>query len=191
MQAFNGSVYVNNTLDVQHTPLYDTVVIAANTSLSILTSSLFTNVGPQSGKTLALTNLTQSGRLMAPEAFSIQGFLFGWSEDILRIDIQTILNQFCFEFYLGQKVYNRAPLKFYNTGSGLFGFSDKSNESVYTNGVPGKNAKHVLALPIVIDNQGSFYGQLNGNAYTLSNTSGSTGITFQMILDGYYARGVQ
>ncbi len=63
VDAFNSQVYIANTMDVQHTPLYDTVTIAASNPLSVLTSALFTNVGASSGKTLALTNLTQSQKL--------------------------------------------------------------------------------------------------------------------------------
>jgi hypothetical protein len=42
---------------------------------------------------------------------------------------------------------------------------------------------------VVLENQMSFYGDLQGNQYTL-NSSGS-GIFYQMGLRGLYARGVQ
>src|SRR5260370_41607051 len=76
VDAFNSEIYVNNRMDVQHTPLYDTVQFAAGATVSQLTSALYTNVGPASGKTLALTNVTQQQKLPAPEAFSIFGFRF-------------------------------------------------------------------------------------------------------------------
>jgi len=192
VDAFNSEIYVNNRMDVQHTPLYDTVVFAAGATVSQLTSALFTNVGPASGKTLALTNVTQQQKLAAPEAFSIFGFRFRFSEDILRADIQTILNTFAVEFYLGQKVYQRAPIWYMTAGGGLYAFTTRTAESSYSNGLPSREAMHKLAIPIVVENQMTFFGQLVGNPYILTAaTSGGTGFTMQLLLDGLYARGVQ
>lgn len=189
LDSFNSEVYVSNRMDVQHTPLYDTVTIAAGSVLSVLTSALFTNVGPSSGKTLALTNLTQSQKLAAPEAFSIYGFRFRYSENISLLDIYNILNGFCFEFYLGQKVYQRGPIWYFNAGGGIYATLTNAATSIMNNGNPGRSEMHKLAINVVIENQMTFYGQLNGNNYTLN--AGGTGITFQMLLDGLYARGVQ
>jgi len=190
--AFNSEVYVSNRMDVQHTPLYDTVTINAAGTLSVLTSALFSNVGPQSNKTLAQTNLTQSQKLAAPEAFSIFGFRFHWLESVILADLETVTNGFCFEFYLGQKVYQRGPLWYYNAGGGIAGYFTNSQTSVFTNGTPGRSEMHKLAISVVIENQMTFYGQLNGTTVTLTTAAnGGTGMTFQMVLDGLYARGVQ
>lgn len=198
VDAFNSQVYVSNTMDVQHTPLYDTVTIAAGNPLSVLTSALFTNVGPASGKTLALTNLTQSQKLAAPEAFSVFGFRFRYSENISLLDLYNILNGFCFEFFLGQKCYQRGPIWYYNAGGGVFGTNNQSflsgtananTGTILNNGLPGRDSMHKLAISVVIENQMTFVGQLNGNNYTVN--SGGNGFTFQMCLDGLYARGVQ
>lgn len=198
VDAFNSQVYVDNKMDVQHTPLYDTVTIAAGNSLSVLTSALFTNVGASSGKTLALTNLTQSQKLAAPEAFSIFGFRFRYSENISLLDLYNILNGFCLEFYLGQKAYQRGPLWYYNAGGGVWGTNNQSfanstananTGTILNNGMPGRSEMHKLAISVVIENQMTFYGQLQGNTYTV-NANGN-GFTFQLLLDGLYARGVQ
>ena len=192
VDAFNSEVYVNNRMDVQHTPLYDTVVYAAAAQITLNNSQFFTNVGSASGKTLALTNVTQSQKLAAPEAFSIFGFRYRWSEDVLLADLLTILNGFCLEFYLGQKYYQRGPLWYYSAGGGIFGNMGSSGDTVYTNGVPGRDSMHKLAIPVVIENQMTFYAQLNGNNYTLTaSSSDGTGYTQQLLLDGLYARGVQ
>jgi hypothetical protein len=52
---------------------------------------------------------------------------------------------------------------------------------------------HELALNIVIDNQASFFGQMNvPSTITLTaGGSGGTGLVSQLLLDGLYARGVQ
>jgi hypothetical protein len=192
LDAFNSEVYVSNRMDVQHTPIYDTVTIAHNTALSVLTSALFTNVGPASAKTLAATNMSQSQRLPAPEAFSIFGLRYRWNENILLLDLLAVLNGFCLEFYLGQKVYQRAPLWYFSAGGGPQAMFTLTATSVYTNGVPSREAMHKLAIPVVIENQMVFYAQLQGTTITATiNTSGGTGIVCQLLLDGLYARGVQ
>jgi hypothetical protein len=190
--SFNSQVYNPNTMDVQNTPLYDTVTITAGNPVNILTTALFTNVGAASNKTLANTNLQQSQKLAAPEAFSIFGFRFRTSENLSIADIYGIYNGFCFEFYLGQKAYQRGPLWYYNAGGGIAGFFTLTQTSIFTNGTPGRSEMHKLAISVVIENQMTFYGQLNGTQYTLTAAAaGGTGLTFQMVLDGLYARGVQ
>lgn len=189
LESFNSQTYVDNRMDIQDTPLYDTVVLAAAASITPLTSVLFTNVGPQSGKTQALTNMATPQKLNAPEAFAIFGFRFRYSENISLLDIYNVLNGFCFEFWMGQKNYQRGPIWSYNAGGGIYGVANQSNTSILNNGMPGRSDMHRLGINVVIENQMSFYGLLNGNALVL-NANG-TGITFQMLLAGLYARGVQ
>jgi hypothetical protein len=192
VDAFNSEVYVANKMDVQHTPIYDTVVFAAGATINDTTSAFFTNVGPASGKTLAQSNMRQGNRLPAPEAFSVFGFRFRWSENILLADLIAILNGFALEFSLGQKVYNRGPLWYFSAGGGIDGFSTRTDSSVYTNGLPSREAMHKLAIPIVIENQMEFSARLVGSPITLAAAgAGGTGATIQLLLDGLYARGVQ
>ena len=192
VDAFQSEVYVNNRMDVQHTPLYDTVVYAAAATITLNNSQFFTNVGSASGKTLALTNVTQAQKLPAPEAFSVFGLRYRWSEDVLLADLLSILNGFCLEFHLGQKYYQRGPLWYYSAGGGIFASVTTAATTVFTNGMPGRDAMHKLAIPVVIENQMTFYAQLNGNNYVLTAASDDgTGFTQQLLLDGLYARGVQ
>jgi hypothetical protein len=198
VDAFNSEIYVANRMDVQHTPIYDTITLNAGSAVSNLTTAFFTNVGAQSNKTLAATNMTQSQRLPAPEAFSIFGFRLRWSENIYSVDLLNILNGFALEFYLGQKVYQRAPLWYFGAGGGIAGFNYAAytattvGSNILTNGVPVRESMHKLAIPIVIENQMTFYAQLVGTSQNLAtSTAGSTGLTLQLLLDGFYARGVQ
>lgn len=185
---FNGTTFQPNAMDVQHEPLYDTVTTAVGVTIANLTQ-FFTNPGT---KTLNQTNVTTAKRLDAPEAFAVMAIKFRWLESALLADVINILNNFALEFWIGQKYYNRAPLWFYNSGGGVFGLTTISATSAYTNGVPGRNAAHELAINIVIDNQASFYGQLVGVATAMTAAaSGGTGTTLQMLLDGLHARGVQ
>jgi hypothetical protein len=185
---FNGTTYQANAMDVQHEPLYDTLITAAGANIVNL-SQFFTS---PSGKTLAQTNVTTAKKLDAPEAFTVMGINFRWLESILLADLINILNNFALEFWIGQKYYNRAPLWFYVSGGGITGLTNVSSTSAYTNGMPGKHARHELAINIVIDNQASFFGQLVGTQTALTVTgSGGTGATLIMLLDGLHARGVQ
>jgi hypothetical protein len=187
--AFNSETYDPLKMDVQDTPLYDTVTLAAGGSVSVLTTQFF---GSPAGKTIAQTNLTQIQKLPAPEAFSIFAFRFKWLESIILADLLTITNNFCLEFFLGQKCYQRGPLWIYNAGGGISGFFTNSQTSVFTNGMPGRNEMHKLAISLVIENQMQFFGQLNGTTQTLTAAvSGGTGATLQLVLSGLYARGVQ
>jgi hypothetical protein len=204
LDAFNSEVYVSNRMDVQHTPIYDTVRVAVATNVTAINTSFFTNVGPASAKTLAQTNMSQASRLPAPEAFAIFGFRLRWNEDILAADLASLLGNglgvggavtaggMCLEFSLGQKVYQRAPLWYFASGGGVNGFTTRTAESSYTNGIASREAMHKLAIPIVIENQMTFEAHLTGTAFaTTAAAAGGTGVTLTLLLDGLYARGVQ
>jgi hypothetical protein len=197
-EAFQSETYVNNRMDVQHTPIYDTTTFTAgagsNPTINETTSAFFVNVGAQSGKNYAQTNMDQSVKLTAPEAFSIMALRFRWSEDILRADLTAIINGFALQFFLGKKYYQRAPIWYFGAGGGIFGTTTRTAESIYVNGLPSREAMHKLAIPIVIENQMTFYANLSGNALTMTtvaSNAAATGATLQLLLDGLYARGVQ
>lgn len=192
VDSFNSEVYVSNRMDVQHTPLYDTVTLAAAGTISSLTTAFFTNVGPSSNKTVAQTNMTQQNRLAAPEAFSILSMRFRVGENILAADFTTIINGFALRFFLGQKIYNQAPIWYYSAGGGIYATTNITDAAWYTNGVPTRESMHKLAIPMVIENQMNFSGNLEGNSTTLAaGAAGGTGAVLQYLLDGLYARGVQ
>ena len=192
-QQFNGTTYQPNAMDVQHEPLYDTITFAAAAVISNLTQ-FFTS---PSGKTLAQTNVTTAKRLDAPEAFAVMGIRFRVQEDILLADFIALMggvNGYVLEFWIGQKEYNRGPLWFYNAGGGVSGLSTVAAASAYTNGRTARPDSGALGVNIVIDNQASFFGQLVSCPTPLTltaSTSGGTGATVQMLLDGLHARGVQ
>ena len=196
LDAFQSQVYVQGQVDVQHEPLYDTITLAAGAQVTELSTAFFTNVGPASGKTLAQTNLTQARRLLAPEAFSIFAIRLAWEENIVLADILAILWGFAFRFFLGRKDYNTGPLWHYNAGGGLNAATIAAVPAValYTNGVTSREAMHKLAIPLVIENQGEFFANLVGTAYTLVAAGGQTlgtGLALMCLLDGLHARGIQ
>ena len=190
--AFNHQIYDLNNMDVQHMQLYDTITLAAAATPTVSNTSFFSNVGPASNKTVALTNLSTNRELQTPEAFSIMAFRLRWQEDVLLADLLGVLKNYNFEFYIGKKIYQQAPLWNFNSGGGIFGISNVSSTSVLTNGYPGRESMHRLNIPLVIDETAQFYGQLNGSSFTLTATaSGGTGLTLQLLLDGFWARGIQ
>ena len=192
INAFQSETYVANRMDVQHTPIYDTVTIAQAGAVSALATAFFTNVGPASGKSIALTNMSTSQRLPAPQAFSIQSFRFRISENTWPADWYILLNQFCLEFYLGEKWYQRAPLWYFSAGGGIWAATTQNASYVYNNGAPSRNGILSLAVPIVIESQMQFWAQLNGTATVLTATAaGGIGAILVLLLDGLYARGVQ
>jgi hypothetical protein len=194
--AFNSNTYIQDKMDVQDTPLYDEVTLVAGATVNNLTANFFTNVGAQANKSIAQTNMQTPGELRAPEAFSIFGFLFRVGENILYADLIMLFSTFVFEFYLGQKPYQRAPLWLLNPGGGIFGspgLAAAATASLLTNGYPSREGAHRLAIPLVIENKMAFYGQLNGTATALTagGGAGGTGAFLQVVLRGFYARGVQ
>jgi hypothetical protein len=190
INSFKGQIYISNQLDVQDTPVYDTITYAASGTINTPNSQFFTNVGSPSGKTTAQSNMSQTQKLDAPEAFSCFAIRLGFSEDILRSDLQTLLNIWAYEFWLGQKWYQRANIRHFNSGWGISGYTTKTAESFYTNGLPSIQAMHGLAVKLVIANQMSFYGQLTGAASQALSASGN-GLILVNELVGLYARGVQ
>jgi len=192
VDAFQSEIYVSNRMDVQSTPIYDTIAIAVGNPVNALTTSFFTNVGPASLKSIALTNMTQSQRLPAPEAFSIFAFRFRWAENIVMADFLNLYNVTCLEFFLGQKCYQRCPLWMVGAGGGPSGLATGNAINIYANGVPMREAMYKLAIPIVIENQMTFWAQLNGAGFNAAAANvGGTGIYIQLVLEGLYARGVQ
>lgn len=191
INSFKGQIYVSSTLDVQDTPVYDTITYAAGASINTPNSQWFTNVEANSGKNYAQTNMTQNSKLDAPEAFSVFGIRVGWSEDILRSDLQTLLNSWAFEFWLGKKEYQRANLRHYSSGWGIAGATTKTAESFYTNGWPSRDSMNMVAVKLVIANQMSFFAQLVGSGTPQVLSSSGTGLIGLCELNGLYARGVQ
>lgn len=188
--AFNHQIYDLNNMDVQHMQLYDTITIAASGTVSQNTVSFFSNVGPQSGKTEALTNIATPRQLQTPQAFSIMSTRLRWAENILLADLYTVLGNFAYKFWIGGKFYQEAPLWIFAAGGGIYCFN--SSATVASNGLPDRAGMNRLNIPLVIDNTAQFYGEFVGTPQTLTSSGSSgTGATFQLVLDGFWARGIQ
>ena len=190
VNSFRGQILISNQLDVQDTPLYDTITYLAGATINQSNSTFFQNVEAGSGKTATQTNMDTNGRLDAPEAFSVFGIRLGWSEDILRSDLTTLLNTWAFQFMMLKKPYSQANIRHYAAGWGITGYTTRTAESFYTNGSPGRGSMNLLSVKLVIANQQTFQAWLTGAASQVLSASGS-GMTLICELVGLYARGVQ
>lgn len=193
INAFRGQVYISDTLDVQDTPLYDTVSL--NEGQTVQTgynsnSAFFSDIGAASGKSIAQTNMTEAKQLPAPEAFSVFSVRITWQEWIYYLDLQNLLTDYEYEFWLGKKSYQQANLRHFSAGMGIQGFSTLTGFQALTNGSTDSRSMHTLDIKMVIANLQSFYGFLGGNTQYVLNASG-TGLILLCELNGLYARGVQ
>lgn len=191
VNSFRGQILISNQLDVQDTPLYDTITYLAGATITTQNSTFYQNVESGSGKTPTQTNMTTNGRLDAPEAFSVFGIRLGWSEDILRSDLQTLLNSWAYLFQMLKKPYSQANLRHYSAGWGITGYTTRTAESFYTNGMPGRGSMNLLSVKLVIANQQTFQAQLIGNNSNQVLSASGSGLILISELVGLYARGVQ
>jgi hypothetical protein len=196
LNAFNVETYDPARTDVQQTPVYDTVTIAAAGAISNNSAQWFINVGANSNKDYSKTNMGTPKRLAAPESFSVQSIRIRFSELILLADFVSIMNGFAFEFWIGQKAYQRAPLWMFGAGGGVTGSIATTvaatTPTILTNGVASREAILELNLPLVLGNQVDFYAWLVGATQNLTaGGAGGTGAVIQVVLDGYYSRGIQ
>jgi len=190
IESFRGQIYISDELDVQDTPIYDTLTYAAGAVINTPNSQLFSNVESASGKTVAQTNLLENKRLAAPEAFSVFGVRLGFSENVFYTDLITWFNSWAYELWLGQKNYQRANVRHFSSGWGMAGYTTNTAQSFFTNGSPGRGSMNMVMVKLVIANQMTFYAQLNGSA-SQTLASNGTGMIILNELVGLYARGVQ
>src|ERR1700677_3391679 len=140
IESFRGQIYISDELDVQDTPVYDTLTYTAGATINTPNSALFSNVESNSGKTYAQTNMQENRRLAAPEAFSVFGVRLGFSENLLYADLITWYNSWAYEFWLGQKNYQRANVRHFSSGWGMAGYTTNTTQSFFTNGSPGRGS---------------------------------------------------
>jgi hypothetical protein len=110
IDRFHGQLYDSNRLDVQTGRLWDCICYAAGGTFTIQNGTFFTNVDRSSGKTYLETNLYQSKKLDAPEAFAIERVIFTFSKSADPLDVAMCWDEMWWQFFLGQKCYLWSPL---------------------------------------------------------------------------------
>jgi hypothetical protein len=187
MEAFRAEEYIKDQMDVQAEPVYDTIVLAQGNIVAqgSTTAQYFKNI---QNKTLNLTNMTESGQLMNPEALAI--FCYRWYVDPRNavIDVENVMAGFAFVFTMGRKPYQTIPLWMIPQGGGLDVQGASGSTAVVHNGRPEKNAIRPIAITLVLEQGVNFVGDLIGPNYAIYS---SFGFISQMNLDGLHARGIQ
>jgi hypothetical protein len=179
---------------------YDTVSGAAGAVLLTSYSVFSVPIGQQDPVTAAVktklqTNMQRGNQFPPPRCLVLQQLGFYFSSKMLKTDIDNILDACYIEFRIDEKIYFEGQLWQYPAGVGLSGFSTKTSESFYTNGVPmpqatrryGDYSKYIAPLQ-----QFSLTILFPGTPPTLTATaSGGAGMTLVPFMDGLTDRAVQ
>jgi hypothetical protein len=192
-----GNPIAPNKADILPWYLYDFLTTAQAAAASV-EYDFFTV--PQGGtKTKVQTNLTQVSQLPAPQHFNCTSLQIYFASNMFLTDINSMLNNYYLEFWVGDKIYAEGPLFKYPSGAGLAGVSQTSGQQVFTNGIANCMAVvdfrmgdnpigiHILQgqnFKVKILSSASF------GSFTATASSG-TGLNFYCILEGILSRGVQ
>jgi hypothetical protein len=186
MEAFRAEEYIKDQMDVQAEPVYDTITLAAADVISEggTNAVFFKNI---QNKTLNLTNMTESGQLMNPEALAIFCYRFYVDPRNEVLDVENVLAGFAGVFYMGRKAYQTIPLWMIPQGGGI-DLQGCCDTCVVHNGRPTKEAIRPIAITLVLEQGVNFHADLEGPNYTIDATQG---FIMQWNNDGLHARGIQ
>lgn len=186
-----------------------TAAAAANTAVSYT----FFNAPIGTGaKIKADTSLEQVSVLTAPEWMNVWSVGFYFTSDMVKTDIDHMLNNYWFEFWVGNKAYAQGPLQVAPCGFGLTGALTRNNEGtfrgtsdLFTN-VPGFDLRLPAGLQladgsttnglmgVTILQAQTFTVRLYGTSFALSAAAApnnGVGLNLMAYLYGIKSRGVQ
>jgi len=196
-------------VDVQQMPLYDRVIIAANTATTnpilFFTTPIGQGVGISGGvKQIWDTNMTQAQRLEAPRSFLVRAVRFYVEPDTTFSDILNLYKNYILVLIVGDKTYQLAPIWFFPQGGGAYSAGNLTTarlastlpEQFYGNGFPDPNSINIIAenLAVKIEQGENFRVELQGNSFTTAAAGGTTfgtGLNMRVALDGVLSRQVQ
>ncbi len=146
----NGALDVNSLIAgmVDRTPwqFYDTLKLAPGATVSNQ-YIMFQNAKGQQDqyngsqvKTFVETNMQSGGQFNPPHDLLLQCIGFEVFGDSRLYDIFQVFKYSYFELTIDEKVFFRAPLDFYPSGTGITGMSTQSTESAWNNGTPNPYA---------------------------------------------------
>lgn len=186
MEAFRSEEYIKDQMDVQAEPVYDTITLAAADIIAQggTNAQFFKNI---QNKTLNITNMTESGQLMNPEALAIFAYRFYVDPRNSVLDTESVMAGFAFQFTMGRKPYQTIPLWMIPQGGGI-DVQGCCDGCVVHNGRPTKEAIRPIAITLVLEQGVNFVADLIGPNYTIDD---SGGFIMQANLDGLHARGIQ
>lgn len=186
MEAFRAEEYIKDQMDVQAEPIYDTITLAKGAVITqgSVNAQFFKNI---QNKTLNLTNMTESGQLMNPEALAIFCYRYYVDPRNSVLDTESVMANFAFVFTMGRKPYQTVPLWMIPQGGGI-DLQGCCEDCVVHNGRPTKEAIRPIAITLVLEQGVNFIGELVGTSYIID---ANQGFVMQSNLDGLHARGIQ
>lgn len=207
-QKFQSQVYIQDQMDVQDEPIYDTISFLTGQTINSTSASWFSNVGDGAplfltstvNKTLANTNMEKNNVLNAPEAQAIMQYRIQFNENIDPRDILsmtgcniaaglgTLPTGFAYRFKMGTKEYQTGFVTNYAAGGGIYFTGTADSQSFLQNGQPCAPCAQSLSVNLVIENEESFKANLIGQPYIVL---GSTGVSMKNQLMGLHARPIR
>jgi hypothetical protein len=177
--------------------LYDQLTTAAAVATLVEYDFFTTPIG--GAKTKVQTNMEQVSQLPAPQHFNCTSLSIYFATNMLKADVDSTLNAYYLEFWIGNKVYAEGPLQLFPAGAGMSGYTTRSNTEFVQNGAVNCMAVVDFRMgdnPIghhILQGQ-NFKVKVIGNTFT-SVAAGSptfgTGLNFSCYLQGILSRGVQ
>lgn len=191
-----------NQADIVNWILYDRVVTAAAANTAVQYTFFQQPIGT-AGKLKEDTNLEQVQRLPDPQWFNTYTLGFYFDSEMVKVDIDSFLKDYYFEFWVGQKIYLEGPLQAAPSGYGLYGASTKNNEGAWANGYPAQANVFDFRVPppmgdgvtgVTILQGQQFQVRVIGTAFALGAAAAplnGIGLDLMCILTGVLSRGVQ
>jgi hypothetical protein len=164
-------------------------------------------------KTKNWTNLPNSGQFNPPRCLILQRLGVYFEPTMLLADIELVEMNAYFEFRIDDKIFFEGLLQFHPPGMGIAGFSDKTSEGVWTNGMCnphatrsfGNFAKYIAPLQnfswnVTFPNLANVTNAIGGatpgtnpgtSLLLTAAASGGTGLNMVFIMDGLTDRSVQ
>lgn len=174
--------------------LYDRLFTAASTATPVEYDFFTTPIGGT--KFRQDTNLQQVSQLPNPQHFNCTSLQFYFGSKMVKADIDTFIETYFCEFWIGDKVYAQGPLIEFPGGAGLTGVTTQTNVGVFTNGFPSPNAVVDFRMgdnPIghhILQGENFFVKVLTNAGYTTA-ASPAVGVSLLCVLDGVLSRAVR
>lgn len=120
---------------------WDTAICPANTQLQSEYNMFAIPIGAQNpvtgiANTKLITNMRAPNNFPPPRCLLLFSIQFYFSSQMLKSDIDAILDSGYFEFKIDDKIFHEGQLYNYPAGAGLMGVTTNNGEEVYTNGLP-------------------------------------------------------
>jgi hypothetical protein len=143
-----------NQADIVYWVLYDRFFLAAAQAMpakfvlfSVPQGQTITTGGTTYTKSKQDTNMTQVSTLEAPQWMNTIGAGIYFGGNMLKGDIDGIINTSYLEYWVTAKVYAEGPLQIFPAGAGLSGYTDQTGQATWTNGVAQASNVFDLRLP--------------------------------------------